>query len=83
MKMTDIIMTVMVMLMLLMTMTVMIMMAVIIMIMLMTIMTVMLIMLLDENHRGGLVDSHLWPAVPEALLLHRRHSYRHLPHRGS
>lgn len=33
---------------------------------------------LDENHGGGPVDSHIRPALPEALLLQCRDSHRHL-----
>lgn len=39
-----------------------------------------LMSLVDEDHRGGFVDSHLRPSLPEAVLVDRRHSHRHLPH---
>lgn len=37
---------------------------------------------LDENHRRWLVDPNLRQTLPEAVLILRRHSHRHLPNRS-
>lgn len=37
---------------------------------------------LDENHRRRPVDPQLWQALPEAMLVHWRHSHRDLPNGG-
>jgi len=40
------------------------------------------LLMTDAHHQGRHVDTHLWAAVPEALLHHLRNTHWHLPHAG-